>query len=160
MRRAACPGSYDPPTRGHLDVIRRTAAIFDEVHVLVGSNPAKTGLFSPEERVGLLQEALADLPGVETHVFGGLIVDYCRENEIGAVVKGIRGAVDLDYESRMAQLNRAMTGLETLFLPAAPQWAAVSSSLVRDIARMGGSFDQFVTPGIAAMTRKKLAAGS
>lgn len=156
MRRAACPGSYDPPTRGHLDVIRRTAAIFDEVQVLVGSNSAKTGLFSADERVGLLEDALSDLPAVEVHVFSGLIVDYCRDNEIGVVVKGVRGPLDLDYESRMAQLNRAMTGLETLLLPAAPQWAAVSSSLVRDIARMGGSFDQFVTPGIAARTREKL----
>jgi len=157
MQRAACPGSYDPPTQGHLDVIRRTAAIFDEVHVLVGANSAKTSLFSPEERVALLEEALADLPGVRTSVFGGLIVDYCRDNQIGTVVKGIRGAMDLDYESQMAQMNRAMTGLETLFLPAAPQWAAISSSLVRDIARMGGSFEQFVTPGIAARTREKLA---
>jgi pantetheine-phosphate adenylyltransferase len=141
-------------------VIQRTAAIFDQVHVLVGSNSAKAGLFSPEERVGLLRDALAELPGVEVHAFGGLIVDYCGDNEIRTVVKGIRGAIDLDYESQMAQLNRAMTGLETLFLPAAPQWAAVSSSLVRDIARMGGSFDQFVTPGIADRTRRKLAAGS
>lgn len=160
MRRAACPGSYDPPTRGHLDVIRRTAAIFDEVHVLVGSNPAKSALFSPEERVSLLAEALSDVPGVRTSIFSGLIVDYCRDHEIGTVVKGIRGPIDLDYESQMAQLNRAMTGLETLFLPAAPEWAAVSSSLVRDIVRMGGGFDQFVTPEIAARTRERLAAGS
>ncbi|QGN32062.1 pantetheine-phosphate adenylyltransferase [Microlunatus sp. Gsoil 973] len=160
MRRAACPGSYDPPTRGHLDVISRTAALFDQVHVLVGTNTAKTGLFTPQERVGLLEEALADLPGVEVHVFGGLVVDYCRTHDIDAVVKGIRGAVDLDYESQMARMNRAMTGLETLLLPAAPEWSAVSSSLVRDIARMGGSFEQFVTPGIAARTRVKLDAGS
>jgi pantetheine-phosphate adenylyltransferase len=158
MRRAACPGSYDPPTQGHLDVIRRTAAIFDEVHVLVGANSAKTALFSPDERVSLLEEALADVPGVRTYVFGGLIVDYCRDNHIGAVVKGIRGAIDLDYESQMAHMNRAMTGVETLFLPATPQWASISSSLVRDIARMGGSFDQFVTPAIAARTREKVAA--
>lgn len=160
MRRAACPGSYDPPTRGHLDVITRTAALFDQVHVLVGTNSAKTGLFTPDERVGLLEEALAELPAVEVHVFDGLVVDYCRSHDIGTVVKGIRGAMDLDYESRMAQMNRAMTGLETLFLPAAPEWSAVSSSLVRDIARMGGSFDQFVTPAIANRTREKLDPGS
>lgn len=156
MRRAACPGSYDPPTRGHLDVIARTAALFDEVHVLVGTNSAKTGLFTAEERVGLLQQAVGELPGVEVHVFGGLVVDYCRAHDIDTVVKGIRGAVDLDYEARMAQMNRAMTGLETVFLPAAPEWSAVSSSLVRDIARMGGSFEAFVTPQIAARTRDKL----
>lgn len=160
MRRAACPGSYDPPTRGHLDVITRTAALFDELHVLVGTNSAKTGLFTAEERVGLLEEAIGDLPGVEVHEFAGLVVDYCRSHDIGTVVKGIRGAADVDYEARMAHMNRAMTGLETLFLPAAPQWSAVSSSLVRDIARMGGSFDQFVTPEIAARTRQKLEPGS
>ena len=160
MRRAACPGSYDPPTRGHLDVITRTAALFDEVHVLVGTNTAKTGLFPPDERVGLLADALADLPGVEVHIFGGLVVDYCRSHGISAVVKGIRGSVDLEYESQMARMNRAMTGLETLLLPAAPEWASVSSSLVRDIARMGGDFDQFVTPAIAARTREKLGTGS
>ena len=160
MRRAACPGSYDPPTLGHLDVITRTAAIFDQVHVVVGYNPTKPGLFEPNERVELLEEALADLPGVEVHQYAGLTVDYCRDNRIGTVVKGIRGAIDLDYESQMAQLNRAMTGLETLFLPAEPRWAAVSSSLVRDIARLGGGFDQFVTPQIAARTREKLAPSS
>ncbi|MBO0812985.1 MAG: pantetheine-phosphate adenylyltransferase [Microlunatus sp.] len=160
MRRAACPGSYDPPTRGHLDVIGRTAALFDRVHVLVGNNTAKTGLFTPQERVGLLEEALADLPGVEVHVFDGLVVDYCRSHDIPTVVKGIRGSVDLEYEWQMAQMNRAMTGLETFFVPAAPQWSAVSSSLVRDVARMGGDFDQFVTPGIAARTRQKLGSGA
>lgn len=160
MRRAACPGSYDPPTRGHLDVIVRTAALFDQVHVLVGSNSAKTGVFTPDERVALLQRAVAELPGVEVHVFGGLVVDYCRNHQIGTVVKGIRGSIDVDYESQMARMNRAMTGLETLFLPAAPEWSSVSSSLVRDIARAGGSFDQFVTPEIAARTREKLDPGS
>jgi pantetheine-phosphate adenylyltransferase len=140
-------------------VISRTSVLFDQVHVLVGNNTAKTGLFTPQERVGLLEQSLADLPGVEVHVFDGLVVDYCRSNDIGTVVKGIRGAVDLEYEWQMAQMNRAMTGLETIFLPAAPEWSAVSSSLVRDIARMGGSFDQFVTPGIAARTRAKLGSG-
>jgi pantetheine-phosphate adenylyltransferase len=156
MRRAACPGSYDPATRGHLDVIARTAALFDSVHVLVGTNTSKTGLFSPPERVELLTEELAGCGNVEVHTFEGLLVDYCRDNDVDCVVKGIRVAADFDYETQMARMNHAMTGVETLFLPAAPQWAHVSSSLVRDIARFGGDFDQFVTPRIAARTREKV----
>ncbi len=156
MRRAACPGSYDPVTRGHLDVIVRTAALFDQVHVLVGTNTAKSGLFTPAERVQLLTEELADLDGVEVHLLDGLLVDHCRRNDIGCAVKGIRVAADFDYETQMARMNQAMTGLETLFLPASPQWAHVSSSLVRDIARFGGDFDQFVTPRVAQRTRAKL----
>ncbi|QDP98731.1 pantetheine-phosphate adenylyltransferase [Microlunatus elymi] len=156
MRRAACPGSYDPPTRGHLDIIARTARQFDQVQVLVGNNRSKTGLFTPPERVELLAEACADLPGVEVQLFDGLLVDYCREHSIDCVVKGIRVAADFDYEMQMAQMNHRMTGIETVFMPAAAQWAYVSSSLVRDIARFGGEFDQFVTPEIAARTRQKL----
>jgi pantetheine-phosphate adenylyltransferase len=155
MRRAACPGSYDPPTRGHLDVIARTAAQFDVVHVLIGNNSSKTGLFSPAERIDLMRVACADLPGVEVHLFEGLLVDYCRRNDIGTVIKGIRGAVDVEYELQMAQMNRAMSGVETLFMPAASEWAHVSSSLVRDIARLGGPFEQFVTPDIAKRTQQK-----
>lgn len=155
-RRAVCPGSYDPPTRGHLDVITRTARLYDSVHVLVGNNTSKTGLFTPQERVDLLSEAVTGLPGVEVTLFSGLIVDYCRDNEVDCIVKGIRTASDVDYELQMATMNRAMTGVETLLLPAAAEWAHVSSSLVRDIARMGGDFDQFVTPEIAARTRAKV----
>lgn len=155
-RRAVCPGSYDPPTRGHLDVISRTARLYDSVHVLVGNNTSKTGLFTPQERVDLLSEAVAELPGVEVTLFSGLIVDYCRDNEVDCIVKGIRTASDVDYELQMATMNRAMTGVETLLLPAAAEWAHVSSSLVRDIARMGGDFDQFVTPEIAARTKAKV----
>ena len=159
MRRAVCPGSYDPATRGHLDVIARTARQFDAVHVVIANNSAKTGLFTPQERVDLLAEATADLPGVEVHLFSGLIVDYCRNHDIGSIVKGIRVAADVDYELPMAAMNRSMTGVETLFLPAAPEWVHVSSSLVRDIARMGGDFDHFVTPQVAARTRAKVAEG-
>jgi pantetheine-phosphate adenylyltransferase len=157
MRRAVCPGSYDPPTRGHLDVIDRTAQLYDSVHVLVGNNTSKTALFTPVERVELLTEACAGFPGVEVTLFSGLVVDYCRSHDVDCIVKGIRVAADVDYELQMATMNRAMTGVETLLLPADAQWAHVSSSLVRDIARMGGDFEQFVTPAIAASTRSKIA---
>jgi pantetheine-phosphate adenylyltransferase len=156
MRRAACPGSYDPATRGHLDVIERTASMFDSVHVLVGNNTSKTGLFTPQERVDMLSEACAGLAGVEVHLFSGLIVDYCRANDVDCIVKGVRVAADLDYELPMAAMNRSMTGVETMFLPASPQWSHVSSSLVRDIARMGGDFSQFVGPEVAARMRQKV----
>ncbi|SDS00394.1 pantetheine-phosphate adenylyltransferase [Microlunatus soli] len=157
-RRAACPGSYDPATRGHLDIIARTARQFDVVHVLVGNNSSKTAIFTPRERVELLAEVCADIPGeIEVHLLDGLLVDYCTAQRIDCVVKGIRVAADFDFEMQMAQMNTAMSGVETLFLPAAARWSYVSSSLVRDIARFGGDFDQFVTPAIAARTRAKLA---
>lgn len=157
IRRAVCPGSYDPATRGHLDIIARTARQFDVVHVLVGNNSSKTAIFTPQERVDLLIEVCADIPGeIEVHLLDGLLVDYCTAQRIDGVVKGIRVAADFDFEMQMAQMNTAMSGVETLFLPAAAQWSYVSSSLVRDIARFGGDFDQFVTPVIAARTRAKL----
>lgn len=159
VRRAACPGSYDPATRGHLDIVARAARQFDVVHVLVGNNSSKTAIFTPQERVDLLIEACADIPGtIEVGLLDGLLVDYCSAHDIGCVVKGIRVAADFDFEMQMAQMNTAMSGVETMFLPAAAQWSYVSSSLVRDIARLGGDFDRFVTPLVADRTRAKLAA--
>jgi pantetheine-phosphate adenylyltransferase len=161
IRRAACPGSYDPVTRGHLDIIARTARQFDVVDVLVGNNSSKTAIFTPQERVELLVEACAGLAGdglatIEVHLLDGLLVDYCRDQQIDCVVKGIRVAADFDFEMQMAQMNRAMTGIETMFMPAAADWSYVSSSLVRDIARLGGDFDRFVTPDVAQRTRDKI----
>lgn len=170
-RRAACPGSYDPVTLGHLDVIARVAEQFDVVDVLVGNNSSKTAIFTPQERIDLLIEACRALPDraerpdgtgrtgrgrIEVHLLDGLLVDYCKDHQIDCVVKGIRVAADFDFEMQMAQMNRAMTGIETLFLPAAPERSYVSSSLVRDIARFGGDFDRFVTPEVARRTREKL----
>lgn len=155
MTRAACPGSYDPPTLGHLDIIGRTARLFDEVHVLVGSNTSKSGLFSPAERVELLADACADLAHVTPRSFNGLLVDYCREHAVDCVVKGFRAAPDVDYEMQMAQMNARMTGVDTLLMPAAPQWSYVSSSLVREIARFGRDISEFTTPAIAARTAER-----
>ena len=133
MTRAVCPGSFDPVTHGHLDVIERTAQIIDEVVVAVGTNIAKNALFTPQERVEMLTEECAKWNNVEVILFSGLLVDFCTAHDIDVISKGLRAA-DLGYELQMAQMNRQLTSIDTLFLPTAPQWAFVSSSLVREVA--------------------------
>jgi len=162
---AACPGSFDPVTHGHLDVVARAAALFDEVVVLVVPNPSKRGVLPPERRAALLEEVLPDALGeaagrvrVEL-VPGGLLVDACREAGAACVVKGVRGASDVDAEVPQALMNRHLSGLETLLLPADPRWQHVASSLVREIARLGGDVDDLVPPAVARAVRAALAAG-
>jgi pantetheine-phosphate adenylyltransferase len=157
MTRAVCPGSYDPVTLGHLDVIERAATMFDEVVVAVGSNVAKRGWFTADERVRLLREACADWPGVSIAVFGGLLVDFCRREGISVVAKGIRSAADAEYELPMAQMNRRLTGLDTVFVPCAPQWSFLSSSLVREVAGLGGDVGPFLAPAVAEQVRVRAA---
>ena len=140
-RRALCPGSYDPVTAGHLDVIERAAALHDEVVVAVLHNPAKAGTFSVEERIGLVERALAarGVGGVRVEAFADrLLVDVCREVGADVLVKGVRGPADVTYEWPMALMNRHLTGVETLFLPGDPAFEHVSSSLVKEVARYGG----------------------
>ncbi len=156
VRRAVCPGSYDPPTVGHLDVIARTAGLFDEVYVAILVNPRKEGLFSVDERVAMLTEITADLPGVRVESFQGLVVDYCRERGARAMVKGLRGATDYDYELPMAHMNRHLTGVETLFLPGAPGQVYVSSSLVKEVARGGGDVTAFLPPSVHTRLLERL----
>ncbi|WP_226352510.1 MULTISPECIES: pantetheine-phosphate adenylyltransferase [unclassified Pseudonocardia] len=156
VRRAVCPGSYDPPTVGHLDVIARTAGLFDEVYVAILVNPRKEGLFSVDERVAMLTEITADLPGVRVESFQGLVVDYCRERGARAMVKGLRGATDYDYELPMAHMNRHLTGIETLFLPGAPGQVYVSSSLVKEVARGGGDVTAFLPPSVHTRLLERL----
>ena len=141
-----CPGSYDPVTLGHVDAIRRASTLFDEVVVAVLHNPAKQGVFTPDERRALIEDALGDLPGVSVEVFGGrLLVDVCREVGADVVVKGLRSDTDFAYELPMALMNRHLTGLETVFLPGEPSLAHVSSSLVKEVARYGGDVSGLVT---------------
>ncbi|WP_377641502.1 pantetheine-phosphate adenylyltransferase [Oryzobacter terrae] len=141
-RRAVCPGSYDPVTSGHLDVIARAAALHDEVVVAVLHNPAKAGAFAVEDRIGFIERGLAGLgvtSGVRVEAFAGrLLVDVCRDLGADVVVKGLRGPTDFAYELPMALMNRHLTGVETLFLPGAPEFEHVSSSLVKEVARYGG----------------------
>jgi pantetheine-phosphate adenylyltransferase len=156
VTRAACPGSFDPVTHGHLDVIGRTAQIVDNVVVAVGTNISKNALFSPDERVEMLTEECAAWSNVKVMLFRGLLVDFCATNNIDIISKGLRAA-DFDYELQMAQMNRQLTGVDTLFLPTAPQWAFVSSSLVREVATLGGDVTAFLPARIAARTMARVA---
>jgi pantetheine-phosphate adenylyltransferase len=159
MTRAVCPGSFDPVTHGHLDVIERTARVVDEVVVAVGTNIAKNALFSPNERVEMLAEECARWSNVEVTLFRGLLVDFCAANDIQVISKGLRGS-DFGYELQMAQMNRQLTGVDTLFLPTAPQWAFVSSSLVREVATLGGDVTAFLPATIATRTMARIASRS
>ena len=156
MSAALVPGSFDPPTRGHLDVIHRAAALFDRVVVAVVTNPGKAPLFAPEERVALLRSELAELGGVEVIAAEGLLVALAERLGVTTVVKGLRGASDLDAELAMARMNRRMGGVETLLLPSDPAHADVSSSLVKEIARLGGPLDGVVPPAVAAALTARL----
>ncbi|WP_110005672.1 pantetheine-phosphate adenylyltransferase [Geodermatophilus normandii] len=148
MRRAVCPGSFDPVTNGHVDVIARAAALYDELVVAVLVNPGKAGLFAVDERMELLREAVADLPNVVVDSFSGLLVDYCRSHDVPVVVKGLRAVGDFEYELQMAQMNRELAGVETLFVPTAPQVGHLSSSLVKQIATFGGDVSRLVPKGV------------
>jgi pantetheine-phosphate adenylyltransferase len=138
MRRAVCPGSFDPVTHGHLDIISRTAGLFDEVVVAVLVNNSKRGLFTVEERIGMLEEVTAPFTGVRVDSFHGLLVDYCRDHDIRAIVKGLRAVTDFDYELQMAQMNQRLSGVDTLFMSTSPEYSFVSSSLVKEVATFGG----------------------
>ena len=158
VHRCVCPGSFDPVTSGHVDVVRRAAALFDEVIVAVLSNPAKRGLFTPAERVELLDASVGDLPGVRIEeVAGGLLVDYCRRVGAVAVVKGLRSGTDFAYELPMALMNRHLTGLETVFLPGDPRLEHVSSSLVKEVATHGGDVTGMVPDAVLERLLARLA---
>ena len=146
MRRAACPGSFDPVTHGHLDVIGRAARLFDEVVVAVGVNPSKSRLFSPEERLDMLRRACGDWDNVRVAGFTGLLTDFCAAEGVGAIVKGLRAVSDFDYELQMAQMNASLTDVETVFMPTSPEWSFLASSLVKEVARFGGDVSGLV-PG-------------
>ncbi|HSJ26645.1 MAG TPA: pantetheine-phosphate adenylyltransferase [Acidimicrobiia bacterium] len=156
MTTALCPGSYDPPTNGHVDVIRRAAAIFDRVLVSVVENPSKTSLFTPAERIGLFRRALDDLSNVDYATFDGLLVEHVSQRGVDVVVKGLRTSSDFDYELQMAQMNASISGVETVFIPTSPAWSFVSSTLVREVARLGGSVDDLVPAPVAAALKEKL----
>ena len=155
--RAVCPGSFDPITHGHLDVINRAATLFGEVIVAVGRNSAKKYLFDTDERVELARAAVADIPGVQVEVLSGLLVDFCRERDAGYVVKGLRFASDFDFELQMAHLNAAVGGIETVMLPASSQWSTLSSTMIREIASFGGDVSAFVPAVVADRLRARRA---
>jgi pantetheine-phosphate adenylyltransferase len=154
MRRVVVPGSFDPVTNGHLDIVTRASAMFDEVVVAVGTNTAKGGLVPVAERLDLLREVCAELPNVAVASFAGLLVDFCRERQAGAVVRGVRSGVDIDDELQMARMNSAlMPGLETILLPSSPAYSFVASSLVREVVAMGGDVSTWVPAAVLLRLR-------
>ncbi len=138
MRRAVCPGSFDPVTNGHLDIVRRASTLFDEVVVAVGVNKSKNRLFSPEERIAMLEEACAGFDNVRVDGFAGLLTTFCQEQDIHAIVKGLRAVSDFDYELQMAQMNASLADVETVFVPTSPEYSFLASSLVKEVAAFGG----------------------
>jgi pantetheine-phosphate adenylyltransferase len=157
MRRVVCPGSFDPVTNGHIDVISRAANLHDEVVVAVFRNSNKTPLFTIDERVELLRAATSKVPNVRVDKFDGLIVDYCKANDIAAIVKGLRAVTDFDYEMQMAQMNYNQAGVETLFVITNPLWAFLSSSLVKDFAKFGGDVSGLVPKVVLDRLAERLA---
>ena len=156
MRRAVCPGSYDPPTNGHLDILERAAGLFDEVVVAVLINKNKKGLFTVEERMDLLAESVSHLDNVRIDSWHGLLVDYCRQHDIQAIVKGLRAISDFDYELQMAQMNEQLSGVETLFMPTKPLNSFLSSSLVKEVATYGGDVAGLVPPLVLDSLHERL----
>jgi len=156
VRRCVCPGSYDPVTNGHLDVIERASRLYDEVTVSVLVNVAKSGVFEVDERIEMLREVTADLGNVKVDSFQGLLVDYCRERDIPVVVKGLRAVSDFDYELQMAQMNNRLSGLETLFVATNPEYSFLSSSLVKEVAKWGGDVSGLVPEPVLRRLRARL----
>jgi pantetheine-phosphate adenylyltransferase len=144
VRRAACPGSFDPVTNGHIDIIGRAAALFDEVVVAVGVNKSKSRLFTAEERIDMLTEAIQPYDNVVVDSFDGLLTDFCQERGVVAIVKGLRAVSDFDYELQMAQMNGSLAGIETVFIPTSPEYSFLASSLVKEVATFGGDVSRLV----------------
>ena len=159
MRRAVCPGSFDPVTNGHVDVTARAAALYDELVVAVLVNPGKAGLFDVSERMALLREAVVDLPNVTEDSFEGLLVDWCRAHDVPVVVKGLRAVGDFEYELQMAQMNSRLAGVETVFVPTSPEWSFLASSLVKEVAAHGGDVSGLVPAPVLARLHERLARG-
>jgi pantetheine-phosphate adenylyltransferase len=157
VRRAVCPGSFDPVTNGHLDVIGRASRLYDEVVVAVLINTSKSGLFTIEERIEMLREVTASYGNVRVESFRGLLVDYCKSNHIPVVVKGLRAVSDFDYELQQAQMNHGLAGVETLFLATNPLYSFLSSSLIKDVAKYGGDVSAHVPEAVRLRLVERLA---
>jgi pantetheine-phosphate adenylyltransferase len=156
VRRVVCPGSFDPVTNGHLDVIGRASKLYDEVVVAVLINRSKEGLFSVDERLEMLREVTKELGNIDVQSFEGLIVDFCRERDIPAIIKGLRAVSDFDYELQMAQMNNSLSGVETLFVATSPLYSFLSSSLVKEVATYGGDVSGLVPAAVLDRLRDKL----
>ncbi|MCY4370987.1 MAG: pantetheine-phosphate adenylyltransferase [bacterium] len=155
MATAVCPGSFDPPTNGHMDVIRRSVSLFDQVVVAVIRNLSKTPMFRSSERVAMLGDLFADEPTVEIASFDGLLVDFAKDRNVNVIVKGLRAVSDFDYELQMAQMNHRLSGIDTVFVPTSPEHAYLSSSLVKEVGSLGGAVDSLVPPEVARLMKER-----
>lgn len=154
-RIAVCPGSFDPVTNGHLDIIRRAADRYEEVIVALLPNGTKKGLLPVEDRADLVRKVTADLPSVRVAVFQGLLADFCAQEGISTIVRSLRSVTDFVYEMQIAQMNRVLSGVETIFLVAEPQYSFLSSSIVKEIASHGGNVSELVPPVVEDRLRKR-----
>lgn len=157
-RSAVCPGSFDPITNGHLDIIERASSLYDDVVVAVMINHSKKSLFSVEERIELIQDVCNKFPNVRVDSWHGLLVDFCKKNEIPAIVKGLRAVSDFEYELQMSQMNHQLAGVETVFISTSPQYSYLSSSLVKEIATYGGDVSAYVPSSVLTQLLKKVKA--
>jgi pantetheine-phosphate adenylyltransferase len=157
VRRAACPGSFDPVTNGHIDIISRASTLFDEVVVAVGVNASKQRLFTAEERIEMLTEACAPYANVSIASFDGLLTTFCQEHGVAAIVKGLRAVSDFDYELQMAQMNSSLAPIETVFVPTSPEYSFLASSLVKEVARFGGDVSSLVPAHVLTRLTARLA---
>ena len=157
MKRVVCPGSFDPITYGHLDIVERASSIFDEVVIAVMVNKTKQTLFTVEERMEMTKEVTKKFPNVKVDSWSGLLVDYCKTNDISIIVKGLRAVTDFDYELQMSQINLQLQGVETLFISTAPAHSFLSSSLVKEIASHGGDVSSYIPAELLGRLKDRLA---
>lgn len=159
LRKAVCPGSFDPVTNGHIDVFERAAKQFDELTIAVFINAAKQSMFTIDERVELLRAATAHIPNIKIDSFTGLVVEFCTNNEIPVIVRGLRAVTDFEYELQLAQANYTLAGVETMFVSTSPTYGYVSSSLVKEIARHGGDVSGFVPANVLSAITARVQEG-
>jgi pantetheine-phosphate adenylyltransferase len=157
VKRVVCPGSFDPITYGHLDIVERASSIFDEVVIAVMVNKTKQTLFTVEERIEMTKEVTSKFPNVKVDSWSGLLVDYCKTNDISIIVKGLRAVTDFDYELQMSQINLQLQGVETLFISTAPAHSFLSSSLVKEIASHGGDVSSYIPAVLLERLKDRLA---
>ena len=157
MNKVVCPGSFDPITFGHLDIIERASKSFDEVVIAVLVNKTKSTLFSVEERIEMIKEVTSKFKNVKVDSWSGLLVDYCESNKINMIVKGLRAVTDFDYELQMSQVNLQLKGIETIFMSTSPLYSFLSSSLVKEVASYGGDVSNYVPAEILSKLKGRLA---
>ncbi|ORV18223.1 pantetheine-phosphate adenylyltransferase [Mycobacterium celatum] len=160
MSGAVCPGSFDPVTLGHVDILERAAAQFDEVVAAVLVNPNKRGMFSVEERIAMIEESTTHLPNLRVESGSGLVVDFVRSRGLTAIVKGLRTGTDFEYELQMAQMNKHIAGVDTFFVATTPRYSFVSSSLAKEVASMGGDVSELLPEPVNRRLAEKLSRGA